>query len=201
MKDYRVKVMVKNNKLLSAIEELGYTSAIKFSKDVGVTPGIVYDLLNLKVNPLNSKTKELKPGAKLICEFLGKDLEDIYPIDNIDNPLSTNQIMVEMDKPEMGYLLSNTDSNPLKLLEDKEELENVIECLNLLDKRNSDCIKLRFGLSGDKPLTLRELGEVIPRECFVKGTGAMTGQRMRELLAVSLRKLRFLLHKRKQLNN
>jgi len=192
MKDYRVKITIKNNKLLSAIEELGYTSVIKFSEVVGISPGSIYELLNMKKGAYSLATNKLRPVVESLCLFLGKSIEDIFPVDNIDKPLKTNHVMLEMDKPQVGHLLTNSESiNPLKLLEDKEQLNLITKCLNQLDPRHAECIRLRFGL-GCEPHTYKRIGELIPRdERSYRGEGALTTERTRQIMLTAMRKLRY----------
>jgi hypothetical protein len=51
---YRVKVMVKNNLLLSAIEAAGYKSVAAFSKEIGWNQSRVGSLIGLREAPLKA---------------------------------------------------------------------------------------------------------------------------------------------------
>jgi hypothetical protein len=75
---YRVKVMVKNNLLLSAIEAAGYKSVAAFSKELGWNQTRVGSLIGLREAPLKANG-EFSDLAKAIMEVLGAAPSDHEP--------------------------------------------------------------------------------------------------------------------------
>ena len=46
-----------------------------------------------------------------------------------------------------------------KTLGSDEELARAVELLDQIDSREAEVLKLRFGLTGEEPLTLKQIGE------------------------------------------
>ena len=61
-----------------------------------------------------------------------------------------------------------------------EELQQVLDLLDRLEEREATVLRLRFGLSGEDPKTLKEIGERL----------GLTRERVRQIETESLRKLR-----------
>jgi RNA polymerase primary sigma factor len=78
--------------------------------------------------------------------------------------------------------------DPFETLRDKDMLEEVDELLDMLGDRERMIINSRFGLDGQEPKTLEEIGE----------TFGVTRERIRQLQNVALLKLRGALHKRER---
>jgi hypothetical protein len=62
-KAYRVKITVKNNLLLTAIEQAGYKSVAEFSRDIGLTAQEISSFVALRKAPIN-QDGEFCPNAK-----------------------------------------------------------------------------------------------------------------------------------------
>jgi RNA polymerase primary sigma factor len=76
--------------------------------------------------------------------------------------------------------LARDETDPAAGLTGAEELRQVITLLDRLDKREAAVLRLRFGLDGQKPKTLAEIGECL----------GLTRERVRQIERDSLRKLR-----------
>jgi RNA polymerase primary sigma factor len=80
----------------------------------------------------------------------------------------------------INQLVSMRYGCPLKELSDAEEVKTAMNGLAKLDERETDIIRLRFGLDGDSPKTLKQLGEQM----------GYTKERIRQLERDALVKLR-----------
>ena len=69
MKAYRVKVSVRNNLLLNAIEKAGYKSVTKFERSAGIAIGRANCLVAMRDSPIQ-QTGEFSKIAKLMMEAL-----------------------------------------------------------------------------------------------------------------------------------
>jgi RNA polymerase primary sigma factor len=65
-----------------------------------------------------------------------------------------------------------------------EEMRQVVNCLDELSSREATVLRLRFGLSGKDPMTLREIGQQLD----------VTRERVRQLENEALSRLRELIH-------
>ncbi len=69
---------------------------------------------------------------------------------------------------------------PDELVEQRETIKDIMGFLSQLDHRDARILRLRFGLEGQEPLTLKEIGNVI----------GLTRERVRQIEIDSLRRLR-----------
>jgi RNA polymerase primary sigma factor len=102
-------------------------------------------------------------------------------------PASLDQPIEDDESFQFGDIVGDEESdNPFETLRDKDMLEEVEELLHLLDDRERMIINSRFGLDGQEPKTLEEVGETL----------GVTRERIRQLQNVALLKLRGALRKR-----
>jgi RNA polymerase primary sigma factor len=81
----------------------------------------------------------------------------------------------------LGEIVPDEKSvNPLERLQSKSLVGDVNQVLAMLEPREADIIRLRFGLDGRDPLTLEEVG----------GQIGITRERVRQLQEQALRDLR-----------
>jgi len=77
MSDYRVRINIRNNRLLKAMEAKGFTSASKFEKSYGLHNYSMINLVNGTKAPLD-RNGHVKPFVKEILEILNISLEDAF---------------------------------------------------------------------------------------------------------------------------
>ena len=94
---------------------------------------------------------------------------------SLDSPINNE------DGSTLGEIVPDEKSvNPLESLQSKSLVGDVNQVLAMLEPREADIIRLRFGLDGRDPLTLEEVGDQI----------GITRERVRQLQEQALRDLR-----------
>ncbi len=68
---------------------------------------------------------------------------------------------------------------PMEALEQNEEFQLILKLLDAIDERDARVLRLRFGLEGQEPLTLKEIGREI----------GLTRERVRQIEVEALKKL------------
>ena len=68
---------------------------------------------------------------------------------------------------------------PSELVEDREEFSILLKMLDRIDQRDAHILRLRFGLTGKQPLTLKEIGKEI----------GLTRERVRQIQTKAIEKL------------
>jgi RNA polymerase primary sigma factor len=102
-------------------------------------------------------------------------------------PASLDEPINDEDATEFGEIIADEKAqNPLEMLSHKNMHMQLDDLLEVLDERELKIIKARFGLGGQKPKTLEEVG----------GELQVTRERIRQLQNIALKKMRKALQKK-----
>lgn len=155
MKDYKVTITVRNNYLLTAMEENGIKNASELARLSGVAPCVVGEYLKLKKAPYSEKRGTISPAVKRIADCLKRLPEDLFPPQHLNQPLAKNKAEFELDIEQVGALIEAT--TPQVLLEHKEDIEAVHKCMSSLSEKEVRVLRGRYGFDGDEE-TLDQIG-------------------------------------------
>lgn len=96
-------------------------------------------------------------------------------------PASLDAPVGEDDGTQFGDLIGDENSiSPAQNLQSQNVLDELRQMISELDPREAEIIRLRFGLDGDKPKTLEEVGEMFE----------ITRERVRQLQNMALVRMR-----------
>jgi len=141
--------------------------SLQMSEELGREP--TDDELAEEIGISRSKVSQLKTVA-------------IRPA-SLDAPISDD------DSTEFGEIVSDSEAQtPFDQLRDQNLLNEVGNLLTVLDEREKKIIFSRFGLGGEKPQTLDEVGKKF----------RVTRERIRQLQQIALQKLRRALQKKEK---
>ena len=183
--EYRIKVSVRNNLLLRAIEDAGYTSIKKFCDDNGLTQVSVYKLIRFETRPLNV-TGEFSPAAQQLMEILGAAPSDLWTPEQLELQLTKYSVERNVGQAELnaalgmnqGELISFETPEDVVAAKDRHRVIN--EMLDSIPLREKKVIELHRGLNGADPQTLEEIADMFD----------ITPERVRQIEAKGLRLLR-----------
>ena len=183
MSDYRVKITVRNDRMLSAMEEMGYISVAGFCRKFKRPYGVTAEYFAGKRSALNMHG-ELKEDVKELLTILGLTPEEAFTKGQLHG-FKKNAFEV---KTSEETLLSMTKP-PIKNLESKimeKETYNILDgMLNKLSPNETKAIKYRHNIedcpytTGEVP-TWQEIGL-----CFMVST-----ERARQIYNKGIKKLR-----------
>ncbi|MDJ0852852.1 MAG: sigma-70 family RNA polymerase sigma factor, partial [Myxococcota bacterium] len=147
-------------------------------------PSHVYELqIRLgKVREELRKKLRRQPKREELAEALGVEAAELERISASMQPIvSTHSVLAGTDDLTMEDLLADEDAvDPVEDV-DRTELQTVLTReLEALDPREREIVERRFGLHGDTPLTLQEIGESL----------GLSRERVRQLEARALERLR-----------
>jgi RNA polymerase sigma factor (sigma-70 family) len=179
MKEFRLKVSVRNNLLLSAIEAQGYTSVAEFERACGLGMGRINNLVAMRDAPI-LQSGEFSQNAKLVMEVLGAAPTDLWTEQQLTIKLKTNSGERAIDANLVQHLLEQKDRNdylpsPEDSLLAAETSAIVQQVLGTISPREKDILQERF----EKDLTLEEVGN----------HHGVSRERIRSIEAKALRKL------------
>ena len=180
MKEFRLKVSVRNNLLLSAIEAQGYVSVAEFERACEIGIGRINNLVAMREAPI-LQSGEFSQNAKLIMEVLGAAPTDLWTEQQLTIKLKTNSGERAIDADIVQHLLEQKDRtdylpSPEDSLLAAETAAIVEQVLGTISPREKDILQERF----EKDLTLEEVGN----------HHGVSKERIRGIESKALRKLR-----------
>ena len=129
-----------------------------------------------------------EPNDDELAEEIGIATDKIARLRTVGiRPASLNSPTGDDDSTEFGDSVSDEKAQtPFELFRDKDLLSDMDGLLNVLDQRERTLIFRRFGLDGERPRTLEEVGKDL----------GVTRERIRQLQNIALAKLRRALQKK-----
>ncbi len=124
---------------------------------------------------------ERTPSPEEIAEKMDLSVEEINSlIQASDENISLDQIIDEEHEFQLSDKLEQDSIPPADITLIRSSLKNQLkDCLEELDKKEEIVIRLRFGLDGQEPKTLKEIGEIMN----------LSRERIRQIEAQALAKL------------
>ena len=148
MKPYRIKVTVRNNLLLTAIEEQGYATVAAFERAASIPMNGLAKLVAMRTAPL------LESGgfsllAKNVMEVLGAAPTDLWTEQQLTIRLKTNTGERAIDADLIQHLLEQRNKtailpSPEDALLAAETTKIMNEVLDSLTPREKKVLQLRF---------------------------------------------------------
>jgi len=180
VKDYSIEIKVKNNYLLTQMRQRGYQTAAELHRASGVSQNEIGKMLNLKIAPVN-KVGGVVTSVQRLADFLMISIEDMFPPQNILDPLEANKAQVELNMSELmsSNLLENKTAEQLLITEQAQS--EIYEALDSLRPLHRKVIKMRHGIEDyEREHTFTEIGHQIGRSL----------ERTRQIYNKGLRNLR-----------
>ncbi len=149
---------------------------------------------------LVDKISKMKRAAHNLSEKLGREPTDEELAHKLDMPVakvaqlrtisirpaSLDAPIGEEEDTQFSEIVSDeAAADPFEMLRDKTLRQDVRELIEELDPREAEILTLRFGLDGNKPLTLEDVGRKFK----------VTRERIRQIQNIALAKLRRLMEK------
>ena len=143
MKDYRIEITVRNNRIIEHMRRLDYATVAQLSRDTGIYKTYVYDYINFKKKPLDFKGR-WKPTALKLAEVLACDPADLWTDIQREAVLKTNKKALALAEKEISGFFESPD--PQRLLEEKQTADRIDWVLDTLPEMERNVLKMRFGL-------------------------------------------------------
>ena len=123
------------------------------------------------------------PSTEELARVMGLPMKKIHVILRAGRALhAPSQSPTDDDGEAMNFsdvLADTRNVQPQETVLQRDELDTVYQLLEAIDEREARVLRLRFGLDGKEPLTLKEIGTEI----------GLTRERVRQIEVEALRKL------------
>jgi RNA polymerase sigma factor (sigma-70 family) len=185
--EYRIKVTVRNNLILNAIENAGYKSVSEFCRAAGLPKTALTELIAMRKPPLN-QSGEFSENAKALMEELCLLPTDLWTSEQLTLKLKRNSAQRDVSSEGMRAALGMHSEELLGLMMPdapdeavlKHEMVSVVEeQLASLSPRESKILRMRFGI-GCEEHTREEIGDMF----------GVTKSRIQQIEAKALRHLK-----------
>ncbi len=179
-KDYMIEIKIKNNWLLTRMKAVGLPTAAMLSRASGVGQTVIGSYLNLSRPAIDAKSGKLRLTVLKLSKTLKCLPEDMFPPQHIEGVLHKNKAEVLADAEDIKELIAPPQHQlPDSGIRRTEFLQEIESLLGRLNPRQRHVIESRFGLNGNDPMTLDELGKQLN----------ITQERTRQIELKALRKL------------
>jgi len=133
-----------------------------------------------------------EPTDEELAEEIGIDTAKVSLLKSVSvRPASLDAPISDDETTEFGEIVGDEEAqDPFEMLSDKNMRLELGDLLEVLDERERAIINARFGLGGDRPETLEQVGQRF----------GVTRERIRQLQNIALAKLRRTLQKKEKLN-
>jgi len=195
---YRIKVSIRNNLLLSAIENLGFKSVAEFCRQNELRDGDINSFICFRQKPLN-EAGEFTPAAKRLMEVLGAAPTDLWTAEQLTLKTRKNSTwfnsnsyydtehahavlggnILKLNNAVQGVDYELPDQ-PDEIAEKKEFKEHIRSALECLTPREKQVLEHRFGLHDGSIYSLEEIAKMF--DC--------TRERVRQIEIKALRNIR-----------
>ena len=158
MKDYRVKITIRNDRLLNAIENKGIPSVRQFCKLYQLDYNRVVQIVSGKVKPLNDLGRPIRLVEQII-DILDISLEDAFTERQLKGFAKTNYEISVAEK-ELKQLVNPVKNQEQRLIESDVKISIQNAFSKRLNAREEKILRMHYGFNGGREHTRKELSEL-----------------------------------------
>jgi len=178
MKDYRIKITIRNDRLLNAIEDKGIPSVKQFCTLYQLNYNSIVKIISGKIKPLNNLGKPIRLVEQII-DILDISLEDAFTERQLKGFAKTNYEISVAEK-ELKQLVNPVKNQEQKIIEQDVKLKILEAFSKRLSPREEKLIRLKYGFGDEKEHTLYELSSKF----------RLSVERVRQIISKAQRKMK-----------
>ena len=148
MKDYRIKITIRNDRLLSAIEGMGHESVMSFCKKYDLPYTSTNDIISGKKPPLKDDGS-LTTRCKDLLEILGIDVEEAFTERQMQG-FSKTTFETKVKEKDLLQIVNPAKNLEIRAIESdvSSKINEIMS--NCLSPREEKIIRMRYGINLEK---------------------------------------------------
>jgi len=156
MNDYRVKITIRNDRLLKAIEDAGYKSSREFAIYNAINYERVGRLIRGAEKPID-KHGNVTKNCSEILSLLNKTLKECFTDRQLEG-FKNSTFETKIDEIQLKQLVNPVKNQEVKIIEQdvKSSLSEIFS--KYLTPREEKVLRMRFGIGLDTDHTYEEVG-------------------------------------------
>jgi len=158
MKDYRIKITIRNDRLLNAIEDKGIPSVKQFCTLYKLDYNRVVKIISGKIKPLNDLGRPIRLVEQII-DILDISLEDAFTERQLKGFAKTNYEISVAEK-ELKQLVNPVKNQEQRLIESDVKISIQNAFSKRLNAREEKILRMHYGFNGGREHTRKELSEL-----------------------------------------
>jgi RNA polymerase sigma factor (sigma-70 family) len=156
-KPFRVKVQVRNNRLIRAREQLGYMTQAAAASGTGIGQGYINKFETFSESPVSKKTGMWRGIAERLALAYNQPCEALWP--ECIALIEQSSFVIEAGPAEVAALSAAADPEArLRLIEAATVAKEALQCLT---PQQREVFSLRFGLEGKEEHSQGEVAELL----------------------------------------
>ena len=178
MKDYRIKITIRNDRLLSAIEKAGYRSARQFALHNAIEPERVGRLIRGAEKPID-KYGNVTKNCSEILSILNKTLKECFTDRQLEGFKNTT-FETKIEEKDLKKLINPIKSHEIKVIEQDVQLSLNEVFSKYLTPREEKVLRMKYGIGLNTDHTYEEIGLEL----------SVSLERIRQIAERAIRKLK-----------
>jgi RNA polymerase sigma factor (sigma-70 family) len=158
MKDYRIKITIRNDRLLSAIEDKGVPSVNQFCKLYKLDYMNVCRIISGKLKPLNDKGFPIKLVEKIL-DILDISIEDAFTERQLKG-FNKSSYQISISEKDVKQLINPVKNHEERIIEQDVKLKIIQAFSKRLTPREEKILRLKYGFDGNREHTQEELSKL-----------------------------------------
>lgn len=175
--DYRVKITIRNERILKLIEDQGYVSVRKFCEAQKIEYQRTTELISGKLKPIKDNG-ELCYICDQLLKALGAEFEDCFTPRQMKG-FNKRSFEIKVKEQSLKALINPTVNQEMKMIE-QDAKNNIRHAIEIgLEPREAAMLKMKFGFDDGHEQTLEQIAT----------TFGVSRERVRQIIAKAKRRM------------
>ena len=175
--DYRVKITIRNERILKLIEDQGYVSVRKFCEAQKIEYQRTTELISGKLKPIKNNG-ELCYTCNQLLKALGAEFEDCFTPRQMKG-FNKRSFEIKVKEESLRALINPTVNQEMKMIE-QDAKNNIRYAIEIgLEPREAAMLKMKFGFDDGHEQTLEQIAT----------TFGVSRERVRQIIVKAKRRM------------